>query len=232
MPAVSVDLVGTVVAALLTIMVLSYLVGDNPLFRTAVHIFVGVLGGYAGALAVRSVLVPRLVTPLLTGGASAITPLLILSWLLVILLVLKVSPATAPWGSLPVALMVGVGAGLVVGGAIMGTLLPQSLAAMETLDPRTVAPVTGETGVEGLVRALIMLVGTISTLFYFRFTVRQDASGEGTRSRLETWVAYAGRVFIAVTFGVIYAGVLSASIAVLAQRIRFLIDTVSRLVGG
>src|SRR5512136_2039240 len=57
-------LIGPIVAMLLTIMVLSYLIGDNPLFRLASHLFIGVAAGYAGALAARSVLWPGLLQPI------------------------------------------------------------------------------------------------------------------------------------------------------------------------
>ena len=226
------DLAGSMIAALLTIMVLSYALGDNRLFRVAVHVFVGVAAGYAGAIAVRTVLWPRLVDPLLGEGGPAISSVLVVSWVLVLLLTLKAWPSTSAWGSLPVALLVGVGAALVVGGAVTGTLIPQSLAAMDTLNPGAVAPLTGETGLERVANVLILLIGTVTTLAYFQFTARRGPSGEATRSRLTTWVADVGRGFIALTFGVMYAGALAAAMAVLAERIQFLVGLFFSLLGG
>ena len=49
-------LIGPIVAMLLTIMVLSYIIGDNILFRLAVHIFIGVASGYAAVLILYNVL--------------------------------------------------------------------------------------------------------------------------------------------------------------------------------
>src|SRR3972149_3329975 len=177
---------GTIASALLTLMVLSYLFGDNFLFRIAVHLFVGVAAGYAGALALRTVLYPRLVLPVLNDGFSAVTVIFVVSWILVVLLAFKAWPATASMGSLPMALLVGVGAALVVGGAITGTLVPLALATMDSLDPAAVAPLTGETGFERVANVLILLIGTISTLVYFRFTaapapLRAVAVGSATR---------------------------------------------------
>ena len=92
----SLDFIGTIVAALLTIMVLSYLLGDNPLFRVATHIFVGVAAGYAGAVAWDSVIRPNLVSPIATNGFESLLDLgLIIPLILVVLLLLKLSPATA-----------------------------------------------------------------------------------------------------------------------------------------
>ena len=53
-------------AFLLTLFIFSYLIGDNPLFRIAVYIFVGVSAGYVAAVACRQVLWPDLFFPLFT----------------------------------------------------------------------------------------------------------------------------------------------------------------------
>jgi hypothetical protein len=41
-----------------------------------------------------------------------------------------------------------------------------------------------------------------------------------------------GKAFIAVTFGVMYAGALSAALVVLVERLQFLRDTISNLFGA
>jgi hypothetical protein len=232
----AIDLIGSVIAGLLTIMVLSYLVGDNPLFRIATHLFIGVAGGYAGAIAWHNVLWPGLVDPLVSGdllsNSVAAIALTGVPWVLVLLLLFKISPATARIGSLPVALLVGVGAAVVVGGAITGTLIPQALAATESLSPSAVAPQTGETGLERMLNVTILLAGTVSTLIYFRFTAGRRTDGVGQRSRSTAAVAYGGRVFIAITFGVMYAGALAATILTLTERIQFLRDVVAGLLAG
>ncbi len=65
--ALSADLLGGLISFLLTLMILSYLFGDNVFFRVAVYIFVGVSAGYAAAVAWWQVLWPRLFNPLLRG---------------------------------------------------------------------------------------------------------------------------------------------------------------------
>ena len=49
------DIILGIISCILTIMVLSYLVGDNPMFRIAIFIFVGVSAGYVGAVALYQV---------------------------------------------------------------------------------------------------------------------------------------------------------------------------------
>ena len=68
MPVPSHDLVTGLLSFLLTLMILSYLVGDNPAFRVAVYIFVGVSAGYAAAVAWWQVIYPKVLLPLLTGS--------------------------------------------------------------------------------------------------------------------------------------------------------------------
>jgi len=156
-------------------------------------------------------------------------------WLLIVLLLLKVSPATSRYGGLPLALLVGVGAAVVVGGAITGTLIPQSLAAIGTLTPSTLLPQAGEELIvwfERIISAIILLLATVTTLMYFRFTARRSATGEARRSKLERIAAVIGQVFIAITFGVMYAGALVATMVILVERIQFLKDVVSSLLTG
>jgi hypothetical protein len=228
-----IELIGTILTALLTVMVLSYLIGDNPLFRLATHIFIGVSAGYAGTIAWHNVLKPSLVDPLLDAGLSGILNgsvfsggqglLIIGSWVLIAMMLMKLSPSTSRWGSLPIVFLVGVGAAVVVGGAITGTLIPQSISAVSSLNPKAIAPVTQETGIERVVSVTIMLIGTISTLLYFQFTARRSPTGIGSRSPFLERVATVGRFFIAITFGTMYAGVLASTLIVLSERMDFLI---------
>jgi hypothetical protein len=225
--------VGTLISGLLTIMVLSYLLGDNPLFRLATYIFIGVAAGYAGALAWHSVMWPRLLAPFFETGIGALTNIgLVGSWLLLILLLFKLSETTSRVGNIALALLVGVGAAVVVGGAITGTLIPQSMASIDTLDPRVVSQRTGEASFERVLNVLVVLAGTISGLLYFTFTVPKSSQGESDRPLPLKLVAGLGQAFIAITFGVMYAGALSGAVVAFADRVQFLRDIVSGLLGG
>lgn len=219
-----------ILAALLTIMVLSYIIADNLLFRIAVYLFIGVSSGYAGAIAWHNVIRPALIDPIVRGGVSSLLAresigTFLIPVMLSILLLMKVSRSTSQFGSISVAILVGVGAAVVVGGAITGTLVPQTLATTEALDPEVAFLAEGEApGVwlERLVGALVLILATITTLIYFRFTAQQERGGQTRRSRFNAVLAYIGRTFIALTFGVMYAGALMASVIVLAQRFEFL----------
>ena len=60
----SLSLIGLIVAGLLTIIVLSFAIKDNALFRIALYLLIGVSAGYAGAVAIEDVIYPELLLPL------------------------------------------------------------------------------------------------------------------------------------------------------------------------
>jgi len=199
-----------------------------------------VASGYAGSIAYQNVIRPELIDPVLRDGPVSIfrpaaIPFLLIPWFLSVLLLLKLSPRLARYGSFPIALLVGVGAAVIVGGGITGTLLPQSLAAANELDQEIIFPAAGEdifVWLERLIGALVLLLATISTLIYFRFAARREVTGQAQRSKVTAVLAYIGRIFIAVTFGVMYAGTLTASMLILTQRFQFLRQVLQALLGG
>ena len=61
------DNIGLLISLALTVMVLSYILGDNPLFKIAEHIFVGASVGYAILVAWHLVIRPTFLD--IQGGA-------------------------------------------------------------------------------------------------------------------------------------------------------------------
>jgi hypothetical protein len=212
------------ISFLLTLMVLSYLIGDNPVFRVAVYIFIGVSAGYAAAVAWHQVVYPRLIVPLLSGSLAerllAFIPLA-----LGLLLLFKLSPRTARLGSPSMAFLVGVGAAVAIGGAVMGTLFPQTRAAMNGLNLSS----TGQFWLERLGEGIVMLVGTITTLVYFHYGAKATASGP-QRGKLINVLGWGGQIFIAITFGVLFAGVFMAAMTALIERLNFIVTFLSSLI--
>ncbi len=130
------DLIAGFVAFLFTLLIFSYLIGDNPLFRIAVYIFVGVSAGYVASVAWRQVIWSDLFFPLITG-TSAQKALLTIPLILSALLLTKVSPRLTQLGMPTMALLVGVSAAVAVGGAVTGTLFPQIGATINMFDARS-----------------------------------------------------------------------------------------------
>jgi hypothetical protein len=68
------------------------------------------------------------------------------------------------------------------------------------------------------------LLGTIFTLAYFQFTIRGGSTSTGKRGKIMNLFAQVGQVFIAMTLGAIFAGVLAASLAAFVDRIQSFIS--------
>ena len=223
MPIPSSELLSGGVSFLLTLMVLSYLIGDNPFFRVAVYLFVGVSAGYATAVAWHQVLWPQLFIPLLYGSMLE-RVLALVALALGALLLLKLFPRASQLGSAAIAFLVGVGAAVAVGGAVMGTLFPQTEASINMFN------LLGGSGslLSQLVKSSIILVGTLTTLIYFQFGVRAGPKGPRP-NRLVGALGWIGQVFIAITLGVLFAGVYTAAITALIERLTFLWTFVTSL---
>ena len=209
-----------VVSFLLTVMVLSYLIGDNALFRFAVHIFVGVSAGYIAVVALVEVILPYLLTPLATAPLLE-RGLLLVPLVLGALLMMKISPRLSWLGGPAVGYLVGAGAAVVVSGAVLGTIFPQVSAAAEPFDWIGLGQ-RGADPVQSLFNGVVMLVGTITTLAYFHFGARRKEDGSVKRSGWIEAVAWVGKLFIALTLGVLFAGVYAAALSALVERLHSL----------
>ncbi|HBY96672.1 MAG: hypothetical protein M5U01_11285 [Ardenticatenaceae bacterium] len=209
---------GTWIAALLTLTVYTYLLGDNPLFRLAEHLLVAVSVGYAALVAYHIVLVPRLFAPLSTNAAAH--PDLILPLVLGLFLLFKSLPAISSLGNPSLGYLLGIGLGLAVGGTLAGTLLPQSRATFLPLFPG------GATDLAGAAGNIIIVVGTIATLLLFRFvrgfgTLPSEFEPEQhTRSASRV----VGRAFLMITFGALFGGATLTYLSLLIGRWDFLIN--------
>jgi hypothetical protein len=209
-----------------TLFVFSYIFGDNALFRIAMAIFVGVASAYAGVVAWYNVIWPQLFRPLIFGSQSERLFILIPLFFCGLLL-LKVSTRFSRFGNPAMAFLVGVGVAAAIGGAVLGTVFPQISATINLFDMEAVR--VDENVVWQLVRGGMILVGTLTTLIYFQFGVVKTKGSSGARPEWLGWLALVGQVFIAITFGALFAGVFSASLTALIERLSFLLNFVFTL---
>jgi len=216
--AISIDLITGFLSFLFTVLILSYLVGDNPAFRMAIHVFVGVSSGYILVVVFRQVLV--LFLPLVVG---TLPERIFLAFPLAMsLLLLGKASARFEWMGRPVvALLVGVGTASAIAGALLGTLFPQVLGAITLFDSQKLFSAGNAAG--NLTTAGFALLGTIVTLAYFQFSVFGSNKATGKRGWFMNFVALFGQVFIAITLGAIFAGVLAASLTALVDRVQSLV---------
>jgi len=223
----SIEIISALVGFLLTLMVFSYLIGDNPLFRIAVYLFIGVSSGYAATVVMNYVLMPRL-SSLQVNDINqlilAIIPLLFGATLLA-----KLSPRISWIGNFAMAVLVGVGAAVAIGGALLGTLMPQLGAAIATFDVRSAGG--GLQVASKLFQGVVMLGGTVFTLASFHFSAGRAADGVPKRNPVIEGIAWVGRLFIAITLGVLFAGVYMSALTAMIERWSFVINFIRQLVG-
>ena len=215
-------------ALFLTIAVLLYLViGDNVLFRVVVYAFIGVTAGYGAALVLFQVLIPRLATLAFTGE-PLLVGLALLHLLLGGLLFFKLWRRTAFLGSFPMAILAGVGAAVVIGGAVFGTLFQQIGATVNLFNLSL-----SQNPLARLVEGLFVLLGTVSVLAYFQYSLparSADAARSAVRPALVEVLGSVGKVFIGITLGAMFAGVYTAALTALVERTGFVYDLLARLI--
>jgi hypothetical protein len=191
----------TWVAALVTIGVWAYLVGERRFFGLAQHLLAGLATGYLTVLAVREVLIPRLFEPLVADPAGEV-----LLWpaLLLVLAMAGARLLPRPFVAVPAAILVAGIAAFALGGAVTGTLLPQMAGTLLAPGPAV-----------SLVNGLIGLAITALVLLAFLHGV--------PRGRLLAGAAGTGRWLLLGGIGGWLGFLLVSRLALLVDRLQFLL---------
>lgn len=218
---------------LLTVMVLSYLIGDNVFFRLAASIFIGVTAGYLAVLLIRHILWPFLIQPLIYEPWQ--TKLWLgIPLLLIFLLLISQFPRMIKLGRIPLAYLAGLSGGIAIIGAVFGTLLPQSMAVINVFDAwawtESSSPLWRE-----MLEGAVMLVGVIGVLSYFYFGRKRNLQKEKqAEQRPAIFEAFSqvGQVFIGITLGSVFASLFSSALLALIDRIAFIGKFIMNLFRG
>lgn len=193
--------IGTTVAGILTLAILSFLYRDNPVYKMAESLLLGTAIGYMIVVTWNNTLMDTLFTPLAGGRWSLVVPLV-----LGLLMFSRFSRRTAPLVKIPIAVLIGSGAGV----AIPAMLDQRTLAQMSA----TVTPLLGPTGWPDL-SAVIVLVGVLTTLAYFYFS-REHTGAMGTAATVGTW-------FLMVFFGTTFGYTVMSRMSTFIGRMEFLL---------
>ena len=126
----TIDIIGFWIGIFLTFCILSFLYNDNPLYKFAEHLFIGVSVGYVITRQYYDVIHPKLIGNLIAG-----------EWIYLIVLALSIMfllrAVSQRWswvGRYPIAIVVAFYAGLQINGVAQGDLGPQMSKAMDSLD--------------------------------------------------------------------------------------------------
>lgn len=216
-----IELIGTWLGFALTLLILSYLIGDNPFYRMAVNLLVGSAAALAVLIVIRNVFIPQFqqLLALSRDWPETLVPFIgaLVGWLLAALLLIKMFSPNFGLGRLSLAVLVGVGVAVSIAGALTGTLLPLADITAFQLDL-----VGGNAVFEQLFSDVIVFIGVVCVLISFHYGARLLPDGKTERPVLFRWISYFGQVFIGVALGLMYGGALVASIGYLADRLTYL----------
>jgi hypothetical protein len=199
----------------LTIMIFSYVLGDNFLYRIAVYVFVGLAAGYITIVTVESVILPWLSGTLGAENAGVGNMLFGLIPLVIgVLLFLKTSPRLGRLGNLGIAFIIGVGTSVALVGAVPGTLLPLAAATSSSVSIN-------------VLNGFLIFIGVASTLLYFQYLARRSPGGVVQRGAFTRVVGTVGQGFVVVALAALYAGAILTSLTIFSERIGFIVGRIS-----
>jgi hypothetical protein len=140
--------------AITTIAVLSFLIRDNPLFRIAENMAIGITTGNAFVYALQLIQNSGL-TPLMAGDYTLIVPI-------ILGIALFLTFTKMPWGArYPTAFLAGTGTGIVIRGSIDGQFWGQIKGIAGSVDL---------TSPMGMVSSIVLVAGSIGAVSYFIYT--------------------------------------------------------------
>ena len=207
------EVLGIWVAAFFTLCIYSFLYRDNPFYRFAEHLFVGLSVGYGIVFSIHEGLIPLVWVPFWEAitkrefmGLLKLIPMAI-----GLLFFARVVPKYSWLIRYPIAILIGIGSGLAIPnvmeasifGQVHGTLAPFAQIHAGALGPFEIFG------------AILMLAGVICTLTYFFFSIEHRGAVGG--------ISKVGIVFLMVGFGSAFGNTVMGRVSLLIQRVDFLL---------
>ena len=218
------ELFTLIIGVALTVMVLSYILGDRLFFGIATHILIGVSAGFLALVVIQKVILPYLIMPL-ADPASPGFLLTLVPLALSILLVLMIFRRGTQAGAIPLAFLGGVLAALAIIGVTRGTLAPQILSMLGRFEPGQLMH-EAQPQWAAIIEALMVLLGVISVLFVFHHR-GQPKAGKVLRPVFLEGIGSIGQIFIGITFGALFVGIFSSALIALISSLSEIIKFVT-----
>jgi hypothetical protein len=196
-----------IVSFAFTLLIFSYLLGDNVLYRLAIYVFVGLTSAFTAIVTLENVIIPFL------DGNFANAILFLIASILVLLLLLKPIRLFTPISNLALAFLIAVGSAVAVLGAITGTLIP--------LVQSTARPASNG----NMLDTVLIFVGVVTSLAYFQYVARRRPNGEIVRGNISRVMGVIGEGFIMITLGAVYGAAILSSLSVLTGHLSNLLGS-------
>ena len=197
--------IGVWIGAILTFAILSFLYKDNPFYKIAEQIFIGISAGYWFIYTIYNILIPNLFTPVLTDFSN--NRLLLLPAFLGFLMLCRLLPKIDWVSRYPISFVMGTTAGMSLILFLRSDIIKQTSETM--MNPFSAPDLAATIG------QLILIIGTLTGIIYFFFSKKHEGVF-GTTARV-------GIYFLMVSFGAAFGYTIMARISLLIGRLNFLL---------
>ena len=196
---------GLYLGAFFTVSIFSFLYKDNPFYKLAEQVFVGLSAAYWLIYIVYNTLLPNLFTKLATDFSGNL--ILLIPAALGIMMLMRLHPKTQWVSRYPIALVIGVSAGISMLRYMKSDLIQQMTATM--INP--IVPGSLQTTIGNF----LLIIGTICGIYFFYFSKKQEGA-YAVPSKIGMW-------FLMVSFGASFGYTVMARISLLIGRLEFLL---------
>ena len=199
------SILGIWLGVLFTFAIFSFLYKDNPFYKVAEQIFVGLSAGYWFVYTIFFILIPNLFDPISQDiGANWIK---LIPAALGIMMLMRLIPKTEWVSRFPIALIIGTTSGIFFLRYLKSDVINQLTATM-------INPFAGSDLVT-IIGQLMLVVGTITGIIYFYFSKKHEGAFGVT--------AKIGIYFLMISFGAAFGYTAMARISLLIGRLQFLL---------
>jgi hypothetical protein len=196
---------GLWLGAYCTFSIFSFLYKDNPFYKLAEQVFVGLSAGYWLVYTIYNILIPNLFEKLSTDFTGNL--ILLVPATLGAMMLLRIIPKLEWVSRYPIALVIGTSAGISMLRYMKSDVLSQLTATM--INPFAMATLAEKIG------NFILIIGTICVIMYFYFSRKQEGI-LGITSKAGIW-------FLMISFGASFGYTVMARISLLIGRLQFLL---------
>ena len=198
----NIETLGIWLGAFFTLCIFSFLYKDNPFYKLAEHVFVGISAGYGVALEFQNVFLPNLWNPLTKEGKLIMLVPLVLGVLLFTRFFSRISWLSR-WS---IGLLIGIYSGIAIIGFGSGDLVAQIHGNL--------LPLWGGNDLLTLFNNWILTLGLITCLIYFFFS-KEHKGSFGILARV-------GIYFLMLSFGASFGYTVMSRMSLLIGRFYFL----------
>ena len=214
--------IGIWVAAFFTLFIFSFLYRDNPFYKIAESVVVGVSAAYWMVVGFWTTIVPNLLGKLapewinswaMPGLDTKAEYIYLVPLIMGIMLIWRLAPKGGWISRWPLAFIIGTTAGIRLIGFIHADFLGQIRNTIMSL-----AVYSPESGfnVWDSIKNIIIVIGVLTTIVYFFFSIEHEGL-VGQTAKVGIW-------FLMITFGAAFGYTVMGRIALLAIRMEFLMN--------